>query len=205
LTDIGASTLAPWRFPWFTRRTYVMRTDANAVALLIEARRHLGLSQGSLGELLGSSRRTAQRWETTHTKPSDEQWQELARHIHPHDPSLASELALMGKSSLSALGLEKPPPPPLPAPQLPSPHRGLAPQPPPIVVSPAQHPMPELPPEVVDSVVCAAAEAMNVMPAGARPGLFAAFERAEKIGLTVSQVVRALRPFVPGSGVGRSG
>jgi hypothetical protein len=44
---------------------------------------------------------------------------------------------------------------------------------------------------------CVAAEALNVMPASVRPALFLAFERAEKIGLTVSQVVQALARFAP--------
>jgi hypothetical protein len=131
----------------------------------------------------------------THTKPSDDQWQDLARHVHPLDAKLAAQLAQMGKSSLLQLGLEKPvPPPPMapaPAPLL------VPPQPPPAIVVTAPPPPPRpLPPEVVESVVCAAAEAMNVMPAVVRPVLLAAFERAEKIGLTVGEVVRALATTV---------
>jgi hypothetical protein len=49
-----------------------------------------------------------------------------------------------------------------------------------------------LPPEVVDSVVCAAAETMSVMPGAIRPALLAAFTRAQKIGLTVEEVTKAL-------------
>ena len=51
--------------------TYVAMS--NLVSLLIEARRVLFLSQGSFGELLGSSRRTGQRWEGSGSYPTRQQ------------------------------------------------------------------------------------------------------------------------------------
>src|SRR5262245_32468453 len=125
-------------------RRLVATVAREHVPLLVQARRLLHVSQGSLGEMLGSSRRTGQRWETWGSYPSPTQWQELARRIHPHDADLAEALAAQGGSSLLDLGLVAPPPPP-PAP----------PPPPPIG-------------EMIDAVVCAAAEAIDVMPRAVR-------------------------------------
>jgi hypothetical protein len=46
---------------------------------------------------------------------------------------------------------------------------------------------------VVDSVVCACAEAMDMMPRDVRPGLLAAFARATELGVDVQKVERVLR------------
>lgn len=155
-----------------------MAKGDSRILLLIEARRLLGLSQGALGELLGVSRRTGQRWETTGTRPSAAQWAELARHVHPHDPECAEQLAAEGDTTLQALGLNG------------SPDAGAS-----LASGAATHPLsrPILPPEVVDSVVCAAAEAMDVKPSQMRPALLAAFERARTIGLRVEDVTEALK------------
>jgi hypothetical protein len=151
-----------------------MPTPPNLPALLFAGRMciHVG-SQGALGELLGSSRRTGQRWETGASRPSPGQLQDLARRVHPHDASLAAQIAAAGDSSLVALGLEKPPAPPQP------------PAPPPVVPL-AQH--------VIDSVVCAAADAIDVLPRTIRPALLAALTRARHIGLTLEDMERALSP-----------
>jgi len=146
-----------------------MMRDDEAVTLLVAARRILGVSQGELGELLGSSRRTGQRWETTGTKPSDEQWLDLAARILPQDRQLATALALAGGGTIQALEAT-----------------AAA-----TTGAPVAAPAP-LPPEVVDSIVCAAAETMNVTPGAIRPALVAAFSRAQRIGLSVEQVTRAL-------------
>ncbi len=45
---------------------------------------------------------------------------------------------------------------------------------------------------LVDSLVCAAAEAMDLLPRVARPGLLAAFTRAREMGLSVETVADAL-------------
>jgi transcriptional regulator with XRE-family HTH domain len=46
---------------------------------------------------------------------------------------------------------------------------------------------------VVDAVVCAAAEAMQVVPQNVRPALLAAFACARELGLTLEDVERVLR------------
>jgi transcriptional regulator with XRE-family HTH domain len=136
-------------------------------ALLVEARRILQVSQGALGEMLGSSQRTGQRWETGGSPPSPAQLHELARLVHPTDAPLAAQIAAAGGSSLEQLGIV-PLAPPLPPPAPPDPKY------------------------IVDTVVCAAAEAMQLMPDAIRPALRAAFRRAKLAGLSVQDVDKAL-------------
>jgi len=93
--------------------------------------------------------------------------------VYPVDAALAAEIAAAGGTTLEALGVLPPPPPPAPAP------------PPPVPVTP--------PDRVVDAVVCAAAEAMQVMPQAVRPAVLAAFACARELGLTVDGVERVLR------------
>jgi hypothetical protein len=161
-------------------------------ALFELARIALGTTQVGLGASLGVARRTAQRW-SDHGVPSYH-LPDLARLVYPHDPALAAEVAAAAGTSLEALGIVQPPPPPAPA--------ALPPTPPP----PAPPPPP--PDGVVDAVVCAASEAMGLMPGAVRPGLHAAFARALEIGLSVELVERALRaklspPPAPADGTPR--
>jgi hypothetical protein len=48
------------------------------------------------------------------------------------------------------------------------------------------------PPHLVDTVVCAAAEALGVPPPAVRPALLAAFQRAREVGLTTEDVEQAI-------------
>lgn len=159
-------------------------------ALLIEARFRLGVSQGGLGQLLGSSQRTGQRWEGGGASPTPKQLHALAAMVHPKDPKLAEQIAAAGGSTLEQLGIVPPPPPPAPPPRPIPPPR---PPPPLAAAAPAPPPPPPPPPEdVVDAVVCAAAEAIDVMPRTIRPALLAAFRRARRLGLDVATVEKAL-------------
>jgi hypothetical protein len=145
-------------------------------ALLFDARRALHVSnQGALGELLGSSERSGQRWERGEALPTDEQLHRLAAMIFPSNGKLAAEIAAHTGTTLEQLGIVRPPPPPAPAPTPP----------------PAPPPAPD-PIHIVDTVVCAAAEAMQLMPDAIRPALRAAFRRARLAGLTVEAVDTAL-------------
>jgi hypothetical protein len=94
--------------------------------------------------------------------------------------------------------------------------KGSAPTRPPTQVSivlpppPAAPPPPRPPPDpihIVDTVVCAAAEAMQIMPDDIRPALRAAFRRARLAGLTTEAVDMALHSGSvsadPGRGVTR--
>jgi hypothetical protein len=134
--------------------------------LLHKAQMALQLSQGELGTRLGASVRTGQRWAVGLSTPIAPHFHRLAREIFPLDRALAAEAAAHGGTTLVELGLVPPPPPP------PSPDR------------------------IVDSVVCAAAEAIDVMPGAVRPALLAAFTRAREIGLTMDVMEAALRARV---------
>jgi hypothetical protein len=131
-------------------------------------RQALGVSQEGLGRMVGVSRRTAQRW-TSHGTPSSALI-DLARVVHPRNPALAGEIVATLGTTLEAAGIVAPAPPPPPAAT-----------PPPVANG------------TVDAVVCAAAEAMEMMPNEVRPGLYAAFARAQEIGLSVDFIERALR------------
>jgi hypothetical protein len=81
---------------------------------------------------------------------------DLARVVHGHDPVLAAELVASKGTTLEAQGIVPPAPPP----------------PPPAPPPPAE--------SIVDAVVCAAAEAMDLTPREVRAGLHAAFARARR-------------------------
>src|SRR4029077_16663730 len=66
-----------------------------------------------------------------------------------------------------------------------------SPPPPPRPPPPAPPPPPD-PRYIVDTVVCAAAEAIQLMPEAIRPALRAAFRRARLAGLSVQDVDKAL-------------
>ena len=142
-------------------------------------------SQGDLGKMLGVSRRTAQRYSDKGVPPHYRK--ELARLVYPFDAGLAAEIAGSLGHTLESLGVVVPPPP----------------APPPIVVveapPPPPPPLPPPPPPdgIVDAVVCAAAEAMEMMPRDVRPALLAAFRRAREIGVTVDMVERVLLASIP--------
>jgi DNA-binding transcriptional regulator YiaG len=148
-------------------------------ALLADARRALGLNQAQLGDLLGSSKRTVQRWETKRAVASPQELATLAAHVHPHDAETAADLAAAIGQTLESLGIVAPPaPPPPPA----------APPPPP--PPPGPPPMPR--DLAVDAVVCVASDALGAMPAAVRGGLLAAFRRARMLGLSCEEVEQAL-------------
>ncbi|HZU81967.1 MAG TPA: helix-turn-helix transcriptional regulator [Polyangiaceae bacterium] len=153
----------------------------NIPALLHDARKVLGLeSQGRLGELLGSSQRSGQRWERAESTPTSEQLAKLAALVHPKDGQLAVEIAAAAGGTLEGLGVVRP-----------------APAPPPAGAPDPVH--------IVDTVVCAAAEAMQLMPEAVRPALRAAFRRARLAGLSVEAVDAALSGRSARGGAGEGG
>jgi transcriptional regulator with XRE-family HTH domain len=136
-------------------------------AFLTEAQFAIGTSQEGLGKLLGVSRRTIIRW-LDGPYISEDQLKTLARAVYPHDKALAARLANAAGQTFESLGL---------------------------VVPPSTEPVrvSALPEHLVDSIVCAAAEANATTPQAIRPALLAAFERAFAVGLTVEQVRGVLR------------
>jgi hypothetical protein len=140
--------------------------------LLLDAHKVLGAnSYSEFGTMAGTSKRTVQRWFSGQAAPAAHNYQALARLVHAKSPALAADLAAAGRTTLQALGIVDAAPaaaPPAPPPPPPS----------------------DL---VVDSLVCAAAEAVELMPAAVRPALLAAFTRARLLGLTVEAVEAGLR------------
>jgi len=157
-------------------------SPSEAAPLLVRAAIALGLTQEGLGELLGASRRTVQRWQAGRTSPEVREFKELARHVYAADAQLAAEIAVACHETLESLGL-------------------VAPKPPVVAVVDAPPPRPS--PLVVDAVVCAAADAVGGTPASVRAVLLAAFERAAARGLTAEEGVAGLRRGVGAAAVPR--
>jgi transcriptional regulator with XRE-family HTH domain len=145
-----------------------MLTPRPKQVLAFEARRALGLSREEFGRLLQSSKRTVARWEGGQSTLHAQDLVELARHVCPHDASLAEEIALAGGATLERLGIV-PPSPALPPPLPPIPGHVL-----------------------VDAILCAAADALKAVPETVRPAVLAAFRRARELRMTVEDVEKAL-------------
>jgi transcriptional regulator with XRE-family HTH domain len=138
-------------------------------ALFFRARRALRVTQVDLAQMLGASRRTGQRWDAGQSYPSVSQLTELAKAVYARDPALASEVAVSVGTTVDALGLAAPAAPAAPA-----------------AIE-----------TIVDSVVCAAAEAMDALPRAVRPALMAAFARARELHLSIEDVERGLKRKPP--------
>lgn len=168
------------------------RTSINELHQLVgKSQLALGLPHREFGPLLGSSLRTAERWAAKRSLPSDDQLVKLTRHVHARDPALAAALAAALGGSLEQLGIVPPPKPAPPAP----PVAAALPAPPPPALPP---PPPPVPPEALaEFVVCATADALELVPRVIRPALRAAFVRARELGLDVAAIAEALaRPTV---------
>jgi ribosome-binding protein aMBF1 (putative translation factor) len=142
-----------------------------------EARRALGMSQKEFGYAVGSSHRSAVRWDAGQSTPGRHELRKLAGLLYPIDRDLAVEVSAGAGETLESLGLEVPPPPPPPPPPAP-------------VVRPE---------DLVEIVVLAAVEQTGATPADARRWLHAVFKRAHDIGLTTDVVEKALRPAAQGA------
>jgi hypothetical protein len=138
-------------------------------ALVAAVRSAMLLSQKGIAELCGYERRTAMKWAQGRTRPGASDWIKMARAVYPRDRSLAATLAATADQTLVSLGLEAPP----------------APAPPPVL------PPKPAPSHLADSIVCAAAEAMQTTPQAMRPGLVAAFERTVALGMSAAEVLEA--------------
>ncbi|HTB78524.1 MAG TPA: helix-turn-helix transcriptional regulator [Polyangiaceae bacterium] len=170
------------RLPWRIRATLgpMARTlpgrDANL--LITQGMVALGLTQERLGTLLMASRRTVSRWASGRSSPTADTLARLAVAVYPTDSGLAARLAVESGQTLESLGLVAPSPP-------------AAPAPPPRAFPPTAL--------VVEAVVCAVAEAMQVPPSVAREALRAALARAQALGLSVEEMSEALSPPPPAS------
>ena len=155
--------------------------SSGSAGLIARALSATALTQKEFGELLGVHRRTVIRWLGGGTTLLPSQCQKIAIASYARDRELAADMAARAGTTLGELGLEKPPPPPLPPPAPPAPPPRPAPS--------SRH--------MVDSIVCAAAEAMQMTPQAARPGLLAAYERTCALGMSAEEVLQALALPVP--------
>ena len=191
----------------------------HAPALLTHAQTALVLTQETLGALLGVSRRTMTRWQGGGHHPSIQQWAVLARHVYAVKPALAAEIAAeMGETLVRAkiakgnvvvagafdpsrtrhahaVAVEQNPHhhhrvirrfPPSVAPPAPPEPGPVVPEGPTRPVTPTA--------ALVDSIVCAAAEAVATTPQSMRPALLAAFDRAAVVSLSIDEIRASLRP-----------
>ncbi len=157
----------------------LLQLNQPVAGLMSRARQVMGFTQQTFGDALGSSKRTAHRWEADKATPSVSQVRELAALVFPRDPVLAGQLAAAASTNLTELGLVRPPePPPLP---------------------PAPPPAPPPPPTrlVVHAVVCVAADELAVAPDTVRRALYAAFKCARELRLSIEDVEKALEPDAP--------
>jgi DNA-binding XRE family transcriptional regulator len=134
--------------------------------LMIECRMALGLTQEQLGNLVGRTKRTVQRWEDRGALLVAEEAEALAHALHPVRPDLAAQIAAIGHTTLEQLGL----------------------------AAQADGESPVTTHDPVELVVRAAAEAMGVTPDTVRPAVAAAFVRAREAGLDVRTVAGKLAP-----------
>jgi len=155
-------------------------TAESVSEILLRAQQTLGMTQQQLGDVIGCSSRTIMRHQQHGGYLSPSGYEALARACHPHDPAFAAELAQHAGKTLVDLGLERPPP--MPAAPTPT-HEHL-----------------------LDSIVCAAAEAMQTTPQAMRPGLKAAFERVVALGMSAEEVLAAMAApsAKPGKSKGKS-
>jgi len=144
---------------------------------LTRAQIALGMSQEQLGSFFGVSRRTMVRWAAGDNGPSFQQWVLLVRRVHGVDPDLAAQIAQQMGETLESLGLARRSPPPT----------AVA-----AAAPPSARPAPPIS-DLVDSIVCAAAEAGATTPQLTRPMLLAAFDRTASVALTIDEVRAALR------------
>jgi DNA-binding transcriptional regulator YiaG len=152
-------------------------TPMNPTHVLVRAHLALGGSQAAFGERFGASRRTVSRWTAGETCPTFETLTAMVAAVHTKDPGLAAELAVGMGSTLVELGIVAPPAPPPPPAPLPVPPVGIT------------HPA-----LVLEGIVHAAADAMDLSPRLVRAGLAAAFRRAGELGVTVGDVDAWLTP-----------
>lgn len=157
------------RLEWRKSERDMGQTDV--MRLVIAADMALGLSQRELGEKVGLSTRTISRWYTKRSRPGPDAIEKIARLIHAKDPVLAEKLMAAATEELASIGY------PAPAP----------------LVATTGRP-PGVSKQLVDAVVYAACEAMDVSPRVGRPGVLAALRRAKELGVSMAELERELSP-----------
>ena len=143
--------------------------------MLYRVQRALGINQKHLAELLDCSERTITRYYDRGGQLTPNDYAKLATAVYPRDRALAAHVASRGGHTFESLGLERPPAP----------------------VAPAREAQPApAPAHLADSIVCAAAEALDASPKTMRPAIRAALERMVALGMTATAVLEAMPPAV---------
>ncbi len=145
--------------------------NRETTTLAARAMRALGMTHRELGEALGASERTSQRWLSGRSSLTVPALQKMAVLTYARDAALAAEIAAAASETLASLGLVTSPPAEPPA---------------------KREPFVSDPAVLVDLVVCVAADALSLPPNAVRGALLAAFGRARELGLGVDDVERAL-------------
>jgi len=135
--------------------------------LLIQCQMALGLTQQKLGDLLGHTKRTVQRWEDRGAILLPSALETLVRALYPVRPDLAEQVATAGGTTLEQLGIPS-----------------VAASGPPAISEP------------IEAIVRSAAEAMGVTPEVVRPAIATAFAKARETGLDVQAVATYLQAIV---------
>jgi transcriptional regulator with XRE-family HTH domain len=125
----------------------------------------LRLTQQELGDMVGCTKRTIQRWEDRGAMLLPSQAQALATALRRLQPDLSVQIAASMGMTIDQL-VE---------------YRADSSAPPAI--------------DPIESIVHAAAEAMGITPDAARPGVAAAFERAQELRVNVNLVTQSLIPL----------
>lgn len=141
------------------------------------------MTQAELADAMGTSSRTVIRWEKGHASLVPDQARELARLVREEDDELADELLVVtgvgaeGGVDVAIAGALEPLLAPAPTPREPA-------------AAPAPHaPAPK---HLVDAVLFAAADAVDMVPRAVTPAVVAAFTRAHELGLSIEAVVEGL-------------
>ena len=135
------------------------------VALILKAMTELQLNQQGLAELIGVSVRTLQRNIAFGGLTRQAHYERLVQALHARNPALAADIAASVNSSLPQLGVHTP------ATALPPPKATRA------------H---------AEAVVCAAADAMALVPRDARPAVAAIFSRVVELEVDLPSLVALL-------------
>jgi hypothetical protein len=146
-----------------------MVSDPNHNQLIGQAYKELGFIQKDLPDFFGVSLRTVQRYGHTYGISSFRDYAKLVQALYPRNPALAAQIAAMVGKSLSDLGVQLPPPP-----------------------DPAPLPPPRATLVHAEAVLCAAADAVGLVPRDVRPIVAAIFSRVRALDVDLPSLTALL-------------
>jgi len=156
---------------------------ASLVQLVYKGCAELAWGQKDVAEALGISVRTLQRRASSAGFADAADYQKLVQPLHARNPALAGEIAAALGRSLAELGVHVPP---RPAPAAATPPaaapRAQSPAPPPAKATRAH----------AEAVICAAADALGVVPREARPIVATIFSRIRDLEIDLTTLTPLL-------------